>query len=254
MPDLDQLLDTLIADVAAGTRPPGAPQAIKKAVRRRAMVAVAAGFAVACIAVGGVVAVGSVGGGDRPAPSGGPTTPVTSASDPSTPRTPAGSHAALYELGQELDALLTTVPGWTVTGGFPEGYDYAFNGRCSGSWTSDATSGSDGGAPGDPGLAVGIGTAGFPSAARAADAVDAFVHDLETCTATAWRARPIGQTGALLASSKTAVTWIQRTGAVVRVLQVTTPDGPPPEGVQIAVADWLVAYNTWQQEHRRAEP
>ena len=45
MHDLDQLLDTLVADVTAGTRPPGAPAAIKQARRRRAKVAAAGAVA-----------------------------------------------------------------------------------------------------------------------------------------------------------------------------------------------------------------
>ena len=64
MPDLDQLLDTLVADVTAGTRPPGAPMAIKQARRRRAEAAVAGGVAVAVVSM---VAAASLSTGERSA-------------------------------------------------------------------------------------------------------------------------------------------------------------------------------------------
>jgi hypothetical protein len=51
MPDLDQFLDTLVADVAAGTRPPGAPMAIRQAHRRRVEAAIAGGVAIAVVSV-----------------------------------------------------------------------------------------------------------------------------------------------------------------------------------------------------------
>ena len=49
MPDLDKLLDTLVADVTAGTRAPGAPRAIKLARRRRWETAAAGGVALAVV-------------------------------------------------------------------------------------------------------------------------------------------------------------------------------------------------------------
>ena len=55
MPDLDQLLDTLVTDVSARTRAPGAPTAIKQAHRRRtkAVAAVAVMLAAAAAVIAG---------------------------------------------------------------------------------------------------------------------------------------------------------------------------------------------------------
>ena len=50
MPDLDQLLDTLVTDVSARTRAPGAPTAIKQAHRRRTKAAAAVAVMVAATA------------------------------------------------------------------------------------------------------------------------------------------------------------------------------------------------------------
>lgn len=250
MPDLDQLLDTLVADVTAGTHAPGARSAITRARRGRAAVAVAATGAVASVAVVSAVATGAIGGSDQPSPLGEPTTPATSPAEPPTVWETAGSPAALYDLGQELDAILTTVPGWDagISEGYPEGYDYAFNGQCAGGWSRAAESGSDGGAPAPSAVGAGIGSAGFSSALQASDAAAVFVENLATCKKFTWRAQPIAQTGAVLASSATAVAWIQQVGDTVRVLQVATPDGPPPLDVQVGVADWMVAYDTWQEQ------
>ena len=239
MPDLDQLLDTLVADVTAGTRAPGAPTAIKQARRRRAGVAVAA--AVAVIAVGGGVAAGTLGGSDQPSPIGEPTTP--SSASPTVQESAEPSPASIGAFETELDAILVQVPGWAISDTFTDDYDYAFNGPCSGNWGKGATSGGDGGIAG-----AGIGGHGFPSEAQASDAAARFVENLESCTATAWQTQPIAQTGAVLASSATGVAWIQQKGDHVDVLQVPTTDGPPPVGVQVEVAEWMVAYRTWQEQ------
>ena len=50
MSDLDQLLDTLVTDVSARTRAPGAPTAIKQAHRRRTKAAAAVAVMVAAAA------------------------------------------------------------------------------------------------------------------------------------------------------------------------------------------------------------
>lgn len=250
MPDLDELLDTLVADVTADTHAPGARSAITRARRRGAAVAVAATGAIASIAVVGAVAAGNLDGNDRPSPLGEPTTSETSLVEPSTVWETAGSRAALYDLGQELDAILTTVSGWEagITDGFPDGYDYAFNGRCAGGWARAATSGGDGGAPAPSTVGAGIASAGFSSALQARDAAAEFVENLATCKRFAWQTRTVAQTGAVLASSATGVAWIHPVGDTVRVLQVATADGPPPLDVQVEVVDWLVAYDTWQAQ------
>ena len=248
MPDLDQLLDTLVADVTAGTHAPGAPSAITRARRRRAAVAVAATGAVVSIAVVGAVAAGTLDGNDQPSPLGEPTTPATSPVEPPTVLETAGSRAALYDLGQELDAILTTVPGWDASEAFlPNGYDYAFNGQCSGGWSRAAGSGIEQGTPA-PVRVGNLGMAGFSSARQASDAAADLVENLATCTRFAWRTQPIAQTGAELASSATSVAWVRQVGDTVRVLQVPTNDGPPPLDVQVEVADWMVAYDTWQEQ------
>ena len=129
------------------------------------------------------------------------------------------------------------MPGWAI----PPDYDYALNGPCSGNWAKGATSRGE----------EGIGGASFPSKAQASDAVARFVENLESCTATAWRTQPIASNGAVLASSTDAVAWVQQMRADVTVLQVSTTDGPPPVGVQIEVAEWMVAYRTYQEQNFR---
>lgn len=66
MPDLDQLLDTLVADVGARTRAPGAPTAIKQAHLRRTKAAAVAGVIVAAVIAGSAVTI--TGLDDRTAP------------------------------------------------------------------------------------------------------------------------------------------------------------------------------------------
>jgi hypothetical protein len=244
MPDLDQLLETLVADVAARTRAAGAPTAIKQAQRRPAKVAAAAAGAVAIIAVGGALATGTLAGSDQPSPIEEPTTP--SSAPPTVQESAEPSSASIGTLSRELNAVFDQVPGWAISDTFPDDYDYAFNGPCSGGlddWGRGATSGGDGGV-----ARAGVGGLGFPSEAKASHAAARFVGNLESCTATAWRTQPIARTRAVLASSATGVAWIQRMGDTVVVLQVPTTDGPPPLGVQVEVAEWMVAYHTWQEQ------
>lgn len=241
MPDLDQLLETLVADVAAGTRAPGAQGAITQARRRRAAGAVVA--AMVCGAVGGGLVVGTRDDSGLQTPTDEPTSGL-SESPTGQESPPPGSFDAL---GTELDALLGQVPGWTISSDRPDGYDYAFNGPCSGNWWKGSTAGGDGSAPGISW--VGMGHHGFPSEARAVEATASFIENLDSCSVTEWRMQPIVGTGAVLASSADAVVWIQRTGDTVDILQVLTVDGPPPEGVQAEVAEWVVDYRTWQEEN-----
>jgi hypothetical protein len=71
MPDLDQLLDTLVTDVSARSRAPGAPTAIKQAHRRRtkaaAAVAVMVAAAIAAVIAGSALTVTGL-DDDRTAP------------------------------------------------------------------------------------------------------------------------------------------------------------------------------------------
>ena len=214
---------------------------------RRRVVMVAAAGALAFIAVGGGLTAGSLGGSDRLSPIGEPTTPP---SPTTVQESVEPAPESLTVLTAELHAIFAQVPGWAITNNptFTD-YDYAFNGPCSGDWGKGAKSGGDGGV-----AKAGIGGLGFPSEAKAADAAARFVENLESCTATAWRTQPIAETGAVLASSADGVAWIQQKGADVQVLQVPTTDGPPPVGVQVQVAEWMVAYSAWQDQSRSTEP
>jgi hypothetical protein len=221
MPDLDQILDTLITDVSARTRAPGASAAIKQAHRQRAKVAaaaVAAVAAVAFIAVGGGLAAGALDGSDRPSPIGEPTTPSpTTALESDEPR--------------DLGDIVLDVPGWTLATEQVSVDDSAFTGTCAGDWGKSATGG--GSAGGD--------FFRFPTATQASDAADRLVENLESCATTAWRTQPIAETGTVLATSAHAVVWIQQNGDKVDVLQLDTADGPPPLDVQVEVAEWVAA-------------
>ena len=248
MPDLDQLLDNLVAEVASGTRAPGAVTAIKQARQRRVAVAVGAAAAVAAIAVGVGLAAGTLGGGDRlapideptPSPSGSPTVQETS-EPPVLPD----------DLGKELDVILAKVPGSASSSGpYPADYDYAFNGPCSGNWMRGATGGADGALLGATRV-DGIGHSGWPTAAQASDAAARFATSLASCTSTTWRTHPVARPGAVLASSPDAVVWVQQLRTDVWVIQVRTTAGPPPVGVQVEVAEWMMAYiasqNGWPE-------
>ncbi len=252
MPDLDQLLDTLVSDVSERTRAPGAPAAIKQAHRRRTKVAATTLAAVALIAVGTSLGAATLDGPDRPSPIGEPTTPspTTAQESPEPPRTPANLIAELYP-------VLAQVPGWTnidVDDPVFKDRDYAFNGDCAGNWGKGATGGHDGGigglgAPGwKDARGGGLGGYRFASEARASDAAARFIENLVSCKKHAWRTQPIAQTGGVLAYTTTGVTWIQQYDDRVEVLQVPTTDGPPPPDVQAEVAEWMVAYITLMNE------
>ena len=60
---------------------------------------------------------------------------------------------------------------------------------------------------------------------------DTLAENLTSCNKTAWRTRPIAQTGAILATSRGAVARIVQKDTFVRVYQVPTTDGPPPVDV-----------------------
>lgn len=241
MPDLDQLLDTLIADVTAGTRAPGAPTAIKQAQRKRAKVAAAG--AVGILALGGGLAAGNLGGTDQVSPIEDPTSP--SSESPTVPESVEPSPGSPEFFKQELAKTLTQVPGWPITDN-DRGIEA---GPCWQEFESseDITAAGGGGgyyisAPGTNDE-VWVVTGGyiFRSAAAAADVVARHADVVASCTAAAWRTRPIAQTGAFLASTADKVIWMQRDGRYVATLQVNTTDGPPPLGVQVEIADLMRA-------------
>ena len=233
MPDLDQLLDTLVADVRAGTRAPGAPMAIQQAHRRRGVVAAVA--AVTVIAAGSGLAAGTLDGSKGPSSLAGPTTPSP---EPTKVRGDTDSDEAF---ATELRRALTEVPGWAVTEGIPMNPH-----SCGGDWASGAT-GAGGGrinvATSGAGFSVWSDEIGFPTAAQASDAVDRLVENLESCAPVSWRTEPIAQTGAVLAFSDAAVIWIHKRGSGVSTLQVPTTNGPPPPAVRTRVADLIYTWS-----------
>ena len=240
MPDLDQLLDTLVADVTAGTRAPGAATAIRQARRRRAKVAVATAGAVAFIAVGGGLVAGNLGGSDRISPIDEPTLP---SSEP-----PTGNQSAETApddddpFAAELRRIVAQAPNWTLTDTASFGSDSSFA-VCAGDWSVGGFGGGTMsiGTPGEPATAVSMthGVPGVPSAAKASEAATRLVENLASCTDHSWRTQPIADTGAVLAFSADGVVWIHHRGAEISTLEVGTTDGPPPPAIQIEVANLM---------------
>lgn len=233
-------LREIVKDLAGRSLPPDFGELQHRATRRgrRRVATIAATSLVVLVAASGAVATGTLRGTDEPAPVGEPTTSPPTPVDDSAAPTPT----TLTGLSEQLEVFLAQASGWSVSDTLPPDYDYAFNGPCAGDWREDAMSGSDGGI----GRAAGIGGAGFASKAQASDAISRYVEQLESCTVTDWQTRPIAQTGAVLAISPYGVAWIRQLAADVRVLQVPTTDGPPPEEVQVQVAEWIVSYQAWQ--------
>jgi hypothetical protein len=245
MPDLDQLLDTLVADVTAGTRAPGAPAAIKQAGRRRAEVAVAAAAAVAVIAVGGGLAAGTLGDSDRISPAGEPTLSPSEQPTAQESTEPSLRSEGFFET--EFRGIVAQVPGWSIADTQP----MFKNAPCAGDWSS-ASAGFGGGSfdvvtNGEPGQ-VWHEVMGFPSAAAASDAVERLVDNLTSCNTVAWHTEPIAETGAVLASSADGLIWVHQDGEALSILEAATTDGPPPLDVQVEVAEWMAAYNTWLEQ------
>ncbi|TIC88274.1 hypothetical protein E8D34_04860 [Nocardioides sp. GY 10113] len=247
MPDLDHFLDTVLADVAAGTRPPGAPAAIKRARRRRSAAAASAAVAaVALVAVGGSLAGGRLGDA-RPAPIGPPATPAPeSPSTDGSTTPPPGSEKSFV---RELRGILAQEPGWPIAAGDPTILQ-----PCGGDWSSAAEGESGGTIPvrtsaGEVGSAW-ADAIGFPSAVQASDAVAVLVANLESCSGVDWQAQPGTRAGVVVVSSAVGVVWIHLEGDGVSTLQVPSAGGLPPAGVQDDVADWIAAYGAWRGEQR----
>jgi hypothetical protein len=243
MPDLDQLLDALVADVSAGTRAPGAPAAIKRAGRRRAEVAAAA--AVAVIAVGGGLAAWTLGDSDRISPAEEPT--LSPSESPTAQESTEPSPRSEESFETEFRGIVAQVPGWSIADTQP----MFENAPCAGDWSSEST-GFGGGnfdvlTNGEPGQ-VWHEVKGFPSAAAASDAVDRLVENLMSCDTVAWQTEPIAETGAVLASSADGLIWVHQDGEALSILEAATTGGPPPLEVQVEVAEWMAAYNTWHEQ------
>lgn len=238
MPDLDQLFDTLIADVNSGIRAPGAPAAIRQAHHRSRRNAVAAVAAVALIGVGGAVTAGTLAGGDRVSPIEEPTLTSPEPSTLQEQESPTASPNFDKTYWGKLGKAMTQVPGWAITATDPAIID-----SCGGNWTATAEGGSGGplglGPAGPPVVQEDL--LGFSSPAKASDAADLLLENLASCTALEWQTQPIAQADAVIASSAAGVIWIVQKGATVVTLQVPTTDGLPPLGVQVEVADIMLA-------------
>jgi hypothetical protein len=240
MSDLTPLREAVL-DLAHRTPSPDFDDLRRRATQRgRRRAGMATALTAASVVVGVLAATRALDSSDETLPSVDPTVPASE-----SPTSPVGPETPWYpdEAGKELNDILTSAPDWAVVrpAPSPENSDYAFNGPCSGDWRDGAISGGDGGVLGTS-LDVGHGKVGFSSEARASDAEAELVENLASCTKTAWRTRPIPQTGSVLASSDRAVVWIHMGFREVHVLQVSTTSGAPPASVQAAVAEWLVAY------------
>lgn len=233
MPDLDQLFDTLVADINAGIRAPGAPAAIRQAHQRSRRNAVAAVAAVALIAVGGAVTAGTLSDGAQ-------VSPVSPIEEPTLTEqeSPTVSPNFAKTYWGKLGKAMTQVPGWAVSDTDP-----AIAGPCGGDWTATAE--------GMSGGTLGLGPSGppeayeelfhFSSPAKASDAEDRLLENLASCTTLEWQTQRIATTNAVMASSARGVIWIVRKGTMINTLQVPTEDGPPPRPVQVEVADIMLA-------------
>ena len=235
MSDVDQLLDSLVADVRSHTRAPGAPAAIKQARRRRTTVSVATAVAtVAVLAAGSALAGTTLGGGSEGISSlAGPVTPTTG--PPDSPQDAASDLGFVTEVGKTL----TSVPSWSATDGDPTALH-----PCGGDWSTESggtSGGTFGLTPSGEGPLVWSDILGFPSAAQASAAVDRLRRNLSSCS-TVWQIQPLAQTGAFLASSDAAVIWIHQRAASVSTLQVPTTNGPPPLPVQARISDLIYSW------------
>ena len=233
MPDLDQLFDTLVADVTTGSRPPGAPTAIGQARRRRARAAVMAAGVVVLIAVGGGLVAGTT-GSDRVSPS---DEPKQSSSGLPTVKPTSDPARSGDPFATELRRIVAQAPTWTLTDTASMSSDSSFA-VCAGHWGAGGFGGGtmNLGTAAEPATAVGMtyGVRGVPS-----EAVNRLVHNLASCTAYSWRSQPVADTGAVLAYSADGVVWVQRRGTQISTLEVGTAEGPPPLTVQIEVADLM---------------
>lgn len=248
---LREAVDTL----ASRTPTPDFGELTRRATRRgrRRVVMVAAATA-AVIAVGGAMAARTLDVSGQLSPIGEPTTPSSemptvqeSAESPDCSYREASDCSDAFNM--EVDAILGQVPGWAVNKELPDdtALDFVIGGPCEGNWLRGAT-GAGHGIAGAAGLVKGLFHAGWPSEAHASDAAARLVENLASCNKTAWRTQQTARPGAVLASSAQAVVWIQQTRTDVWVLQVLSTDGPPPSGVQVEVAEWMVDYITWQNE------
>lgn len=233
MPDLDRLLDTLVAEVTATTRPPGAALVVRQVKRRRMTVAASAALVV--VAVTGGLAALTGADSDRVSLIDQPAAPPKAS--PTEQEGVAGRALSAESFRIGVGETLSEVPGWTLNDSDPTMLT-----PCAGQWTLNARGGS-GGSFDIPSTGarrqVWSQTIGFHTAAQAAGAMAALAQNLASCPTLAWRIQPIARTGALLASSPLGVVWIRQQGAAVATLQAPTADGPPPLDAQVSIAELI---------------
>ena len=240
MPELNEMLNDLAAEVTATTRAPGATAAIARARRRRRGVIAAAVAGVATVTIGSGLAVGVPGGVDRQSPITAPSSPETTASpavesslasglDPTSPRF-ADEWRAAVRTALSLD------PGWGLSDSDP-----LFLNDWLRNWAPRAggSGGSFGGVSPSESPSLWHDGAFFDSPAQASDAFDRLDELLQDCQTSEWQIESIGQRGALLASSADGVAWVLLHDAQISSLQAPTSDGPPSPTVQAEVFDLL---------------
>lgn len=240
MPELNEMLDNLAADVTATTRAPGATAAIGRARRRRRGAIAAAVAGVAIVTVGGGLAIGSPGGDDQQSPIATPSSPETTASPAVEPSLASGLDPKSPRFEDEWRAAVRTAlsldPGWGLVDSDP-----LFLHDCLTNWAPGAgmSAGSFGGV--SPSETPSLWHEGlfFDSPALASDAFNRLDELLQDCETSEWQIESIGQTGALLASSADGVAWVLLHDAQISSLQAPTSDGPPSPTVQAEVSDLL---------------
>jgi hypothetical protein len=204
----------------------------ERRVRRRRTLTVVAAAAAAVLTVGVVQYSPSEDARDlQPAPA--PSVPEP------TNTVEASQDDRVFEA--ELRRAVTRVADWSI-----DDIQRIFTVEsCAGDGSSAATGLGGGGfdvrTNGEPGQ-VWAESMGFATPAAASQAVDRLLENLTSCETVAWRAESIAQTGAVLASSADGLIWVLQEGEALSILEVSTPDGPPPLAVQVEVADIMSEY------------
>ena len=202
----------------------------ERLVRRRRTVSFAAVAAAVVLTAGLVQAALPDGSGElQPAPA--PTFPAPS--DPVGPlRVPGDPFAT------EFNKIVWQVPDWSIA----DVQEIFHNGPCAGDWSSSGVGGSGGNfdvrTNGELGQVWGD-MIRFPSAAQASAAVDRLVKGLASCEEVTWQVQPIARTGAVMAFSADGLIWVQQRGTSISTLSAVTNDGPPPQDVQVEIADLM---------------
>ncbi|MGA9715509.1 MAG: hypothetical protein WBQ48_06730, partial [Aeromicrobium sp.] len=141
-------------------------------------------------------------------------------------------------------------PDWSIA----DVQEYVQSSPCAGDWASEAGGGSGGNfdvsTNGETGQ-VWHEVVGFPSVATASSAARRLVENLESCETTEWSDQPLDQAGSVLVSSADGLIWVGQKGSEVGLVSAVTTDGPPPQGVQVKIADLIMADLTRLHDERR---